>query len=329
MTTSASLDGTDVEMAASLAARLRGGDIRALARAISLVENSSPLAPAILSACFPHTGRALRIGLTGAPGSGKSTLADRLAEHYRSLGETVGIVAVDPTSPFSGGAILGDRIRMQRGHDDPGLYIRSMATRGFLGGLASATADVASLVEATGKDRLMIETVGVGQDEVEVVRLADITVVVLVPGLGDDVQSIKAGILEIADIFVVNKSDREGADRVEREIRTMQSLGHGEWVPPVVRTVATTGEGTAALAETIERAASWLREKGKFEEKRATAWRERLIGMIRRRLTEELVRHRMDRSEMDAHAHAVARGQQDPYVLVEELVQGLLRTGRA
>jgi LAO/AO transport system kinase len=310
----------------NLVTQLRSGDVRALARAISVVENDSAGAAAILSTCFPHTGGALRIGLTGAPGSGKSTLVDQLARHYRAQGETVGIVAVDPTSPFTGGAILGDRIRMQSHHADPGLYIRSMATRGFLGGLASATADVASVVEASGKTKLMIETVGVGQDEVDIVRLADVTVVVLVPGLGDDVQSIKAGILEIADIFVVNKSDREGADRVEREIRAMQSLGgHAEgWVPPVVRTIASTGEGTAALAAAIERCEDWLRQNGKFQEKRSDAWRQRLLEMVRQRLTRELVRHGMSAAELEAHARAVARGDEDPYVLVERLVRGLL-----
>ena len=314
------------EAAENLVANLRGGDVRALARAISLVENDAPAASAVLSACFPHTGQALRIGLTGAPGSGKSTLVDRLAAHYRAEEQTVGIVAVDPTSPFTGGAILGDRIRMQSHHADPGLYIRSMATRGFLGGLASTTADIASVVEASGKTRLLIETVGVGQDEVDIVRLADVTVVVLVPGLGDDVQSIKAGILEIADIFVVNKSDREGADRVEREIRAMQSLGgHGEgWVPPVVRTVATTGEGTAALAEAIGRCADALRKDGKLEEKRTAAWQARLVEMIRQKLVRELVRHRLGKAELEAHARAVAARQEDPYLLVDGLVRGLL-----
>ncbi len=326
MASSTSIDATDLEAAENLVARLRAGNIRALARAISLVENGSPGASAVLSASFPHTGHALRIGLTGAPGSGKSTLVDQLARHYRAQEHTVGIVAVDPTSPFTGGAILGDRIRMQSHHADSGLYIRSMATRGFLGGLASTTADIASIVEASGKTRLMIETVGVGQDEVDIVRLADVTVVVLVPGLGDDVQSIKAGILEIADIFVVNKSDREGADRVEREIRTMQSLGgHVDgWVPPVVRTVASTGEGTAALAEAIDRCAAWLRQSGKLDEKRRAAWRERLLEMIRQRLTQELVHRRMGVSKMEEYARAVARGDEDPYVLVERLVRGLL-----
>ena len=326
MAVSTSIGATQSEEVESLVARLRGGEIRALARAISLVENDAAAAAAVLSGCFPYTGNALRIGLTGAPGSGKSTLVDQLARQYRAQEHTVGIVAVDPTSPFTGGAILGDRIRMQSHHADAGLYIRSMATRGFLGGLASTTADVASIVEASGKTRLMIETVGVGQDEVDIVRLADVTVVVLVPGLGDDVQSIKAGILEIADIFVVNKSDREGADRVEREIRTMQSLGsHGDgWVPPVVRTVASTGEGAAALVETIDRCATWLRENGKLEEKRAAAWQERLLEMIRRRLTHELVHHRIGAAELAAYARSVAERDEDPYVLVERLVRGLL-----
>lgn len=326
MATVASTPATRWEESGSLVASLRGGDVRALARAISLVENDAPAAASVLSACFPHTGNALRIGLTGAPGSGKSTLVDRLAGHYRAQQQTVGIVAVDPTSPFTGGAILGDRIRMQSHHADPGLYIRSMATRGFLGGLASTTADIASVVEASGKTRLLLETVGVGQDEVDIVRLADVTVVVLVPGLGDDVQSIKAGILEIADIFVVNKSDREGADRVEREIRAMQSLGgHAEgWVPPVVRTTATTGEGTAALAESIERCVESLRQTGRLEQKRSAAWQTRLVEMIRQKLVRELVRHRLGVSDLETHARAVAAREEDPYVLVDKLVRGLL-----
>lgn len=315
-----------LEDAQSLVARLRSGDVRALARAISLVENDVPGAAAVLSGCFPHTGHALRIGVTGAPGAGKSTLVDQLARHYRAQSESVGIVAVDPTSPFTGGAILGDRIRMQSYHADQGLYIRSMATRGFLGGLASTTADIASIVEASGKSRLMIETVGAGQDEVDIVRLADVTVVILVPGLGDDVQNIKAGILEIADIFVVNKSDREGADRVEREIRAMQSLGgHADgWVPPVVRTIASTGEGATALADTIERCVQWLRESGKLEQKRTAAWQQRLLEMVRQRLTRELVHHHLGTSELAAYARAVAARDEDPYVLVERLVRGLM-----
>src|SRR5271156_2256212 len=226
-------------------AKLRSGDARALARAISIVENRAPGWSDLLKALFPHTGKARVLGLTGAPGAGKSTLVDQLAKHYRKENQSVGIIAVDPTSPYTGGAILGDRIRMQDHHGDPGIYIRSMATRGSLGGLARATADAATVLDASGRNIVMIETVGVGQDEIEIVRLADITIVNLVPGMGDDVQTIKAGIMEIADIFVINKSDREGAERVEREIRAMQSLSmrHDQWIPPIIKTVASEGAG--------------------------------------------------------------------------------------
>ena len=240
------------EAVAALVERVRSGEPRALARAISLVEDDAPGAAEVLSACFPHTGGSLRVGVTGSPGAGKSTLVDRLARLYREREETVGVLAVDPTSPFTGGAILGDRIRMAERLSDPGVYVRSMATRGALGGLAQTTADAVTVLEASGKQKVLIETVGVGQDEVDIVRLADVTVVVLVPGMGDDVQSIKAGIMEIADIFVINKADREGADRVEKEVRGMQSLAmqHGgdeEWVPPMVKTVATGGEGVRGV----------------------------------------------------------------------------------
>src|SRR5258708_2893367 len=203
---------------------IRGGDARGLARAITMIENGAPEAITLLKALFPHSGRARVIGLTGAPGAGKSTLVDQLAREYRKQQRTIGIVAVDPSSPYTGGAILGDRIRMQSHHADPGIFIRSMATRGFLGGLARTTTDVATVLDAGGKDTILIETVGVGQDEVDIVRLADVTGVILVPGMGDDVQTIKAGIMEIADIFVINKSDREGADRVERDVRGLQTL---------------------------------------------------------------------------------------------------------
>src|SRR6267154_2396445 len=237
-----------------LVARLRNGDVRALARAVSLVEDDAPSAGQILSCCFCSTGSAMRIGITGSPGAGKSTLVDGLARRYRTQQQTVGVVAVDPTSPYSGGAILGDRIRMRELHEEPGFYLRSMATRGSLGGLARSSADVAMVIEASGKQRLLIETVGVGQDEIDIVRLADITVVVLVPGMGDDVQSLKAGIMEVADIFVINKSDRDGADNVEKEIRAMQSLAmRGDnWMPSIVRTVATEGKGISELATAID-----------------------------------------------------------------------------
>ncbi len=231
----------------ALISAVRSGDARALARAISIVENRSPGRSDLLKALFPFTGKARIIGMTGAPGAGKSTLVDQLAKLYRKQDRTVGIIAVDPTSPYTGGAILGDRIRMQDHFADPGIYIRSMATRGSLGGLARTTADVTTVLDASGRDVILIETVGVGQDEVDIVRLADITVVILVPGMGDDVQTIKAGIMEIADIFVINKSDREGAERVEREIRALQTLATRQdgWTPPIVKTVASDGTGVA------------------------------------------------------------------------------------
>jgi LAO/AO transport system kinase len=224
---------------------MRTGDARSLSRAISMVENREAGASDLLKALFPHSGHARIVGLTGPPGAGKSTLVDQLAKYYRKKNRTVGVIAVDPTSPYTGGAILGDRIRMQDHFSDSGMYIRSMATRGSLGGLARATADVATVLDASGRDLVMIETVGVGQDEVDIVRLADITIVILVPGMGDDVQTIKAGIMEIADIFVINKSDRDGAEAVEREIRALQSLAtrSDNWTPPIVKTVASEGVG--------------------------------------------------------------------------------------
>src|ERR1700760_544572 len=243
--------------------RIRAGEVRALARAISTIEDNRPESRELLKALFNFSGRAQVIGLTGAPGAGKSTLVDQLAREYRRQEKTVGIIAVDPTSPYTGGAILGDRIRMQSHHADAGIYIRSMATRGNLGGLARSTTDAATVLDAAGKDKVLIETVGVGQDEIDIVRLADVTIVILVPGMGDDVQTIKAGIMEIADIFVVNKSDREGAERVEREIRALQSLAvrNDSWTPPIMKTVASTGKGIPELAATIVEYEKFLEQK--------------------------------------------------------------------
>ena len=299
---------------------IRSGNPRALARAITAIENRVPQSAELLKALFPHTGRARVIGLTGAPGAGKSTLVDQLAREYRKQGKTVGIIAVDPTSPYTGGAILGDRIRMGSHYADPGIYIRSMATRGSLGGLARTTADVASVMDASGRDVILIETVGVGQDEVDIVRLAEVTVVILVPGMGDDVQTIKAGIMEIADIFVINKSDRDGAERVEREIRSMQSLAtrHDEWIPPVVKTVASEGKGLDDLAKAIGNYQEFLGKSDVGRQKRIQNWRERLIEMLRDTLLERVLREQDGR--VDGYATEIAEHKRDPYTLVEEIV---------
>lgn len=302
--------------------RVRSGDPLALARTISAIENGSPDSVRLLRALFPYSGKARVIGITGAPGAGKSTLVDQLAREYRRQGGTVGIVAVDPTSPFTGGAILGDRIRMLGHHADPGIFIRSMATRGFLGGLARATTDVTTVLDASGKDVILIETVGVGQDEVDIVRLADVTVLILVPGMGDDVQTIKAGIMEIADTFVINKSDREGADRVEREIRSMQSLAtrKDRWTPPIVKTVATEGKGISELAAAIAGYEGFLQQQNLLLQKKISNWRERLVEMLRDRLLNRLFKERLHEGELSQLAADVAAHRQDPYALVEEIV---------
>jgi LAO/AO transport system kinase len=238
-----------------LAERVLSGEVRAVARAISIVEDESDASAGLVSRLFPHTGRAYLIGVTGPPGAGKSTLVDRLTTELRGAGRRVGILAVDPTSPFTGGAILGDRVRMQAHAGDAGVFIRSMATRGNLGGLARATSDAAVVLDASGFDVVIIETVGVGQDEVDIVRTADVSIVVLVPGTGDDVQALKAGIMEIADIFVVNKADREGADRTASGVEVMlglESFAADEWRPPILKTEATTGAGVPVLVQAIE-----------------------------------------------------------------------------
>jgi LAO/AO transport system kinase len=301
--------------------RLREGDPRAVARAISTVEDRRPGSSELLKALFPYTGHARILGLTGSPGAGKSTLVDQLAKHYRKQNQSVGIIAVDPTSPYSGGAILGDRIRMQDHFADSGIYIRSMATRGSLGGLARATADVSTVLDASGRDLIMVETVGVGQDEVDIVRLADITVVILVPGMGDDVQTIKAGIMEIADIFVINKSDREGAERVEREIRAMQALAAREdnWTPPIIKTVASEGQGIAELAEAISQYESYLKKENLLLKRNVENWRERLVEMLRDAMLEK-ARAEITDGEMGRYAAEIAEHKRDPYSLVEKIV---------
>jgi LAO/AO transport system kinase len=308
----------------TLISEARSGDTRALARAISAVENHLPGWIDLLKELFPHTGKALTIGITGSPGAGKSTLVDQLAKEFRKEDHSVGIVAVDPTSPYTGGAILGDRIRMQSHFADPGIYIRSMATRGSLGGLARATADVSLVLDAAGRDVIMIETVGVGQDEVDIVRVADVTVVILVPGMGDDVQSIKAGIMEIADIFVINKSDHDGAERVEKEIRALQSLAQRQdkWTPPIVKAVATEGTGVAELLGAIRGYESFMRGQNLLVSRRKHNWELRLLEMLRDSLLEK-ARAAMSDGDLGRYASEIAEHKRDPYSVIEE-IQGKL-----
>src|SRR4030095_16298481 len=258
------------------------GDTRALARAISLVENRAASGNDLLRQLFPHTGQARIIGITGSPGSGKSSLVDRLAAAYRQDSPQVGIIAVDPSSPFTGGAILGDRIRMQTLSTDPGIFIRSMATRGPLGGLRDATADVIRGVDAAGRDPILVETVGVGQDEIDIVKLADVSVVVLVPGMGDDIQALKAGIMEIGDIFVINKCDRPGVENIERAVLSLLSLAHRPdgWIPPIVKTVATDGRGVDDLKTRIDECLAQLEASGQRLARRKTAAPHHLLAPL-------------------------------------------------
>jgi LAO/AO transport system kinase len=301
--------------------QIRGGNLRALSRAITAVENRMPESRPLLQALFAYSGRARILGITGPPGAGKSTLVDALAAQFRARCQSVGIIAIDPTSPFTGGAILGDRIRMASHTTDEGIFIRSMATRGALGGLSSTAADVATVLDASGRDLVLIETVGAGQDEVDIVRLADLTLVVLVPGMGDDVQSIKAGIMEIADIFVINKSDREGAARVERELRAMQSLSTRAdgWVPPIVQTVATSGNGIAALLAAIDLYETFLAANQLGHRRRIANWRIRLREMLRDELLRRIAAQAVSEEAMAQYAAQVAAHQRDPYSLVAEL----------
>lgn len=308
----------------SLVDRIAAGDPRAVARAISKVEDVSKDAAELMKNIFPLTGRGLVIGITGAPGAGKSSLVDKLALHYRQQGERVGIVAVDPSSPFSGGAILGDRIRMQTLGLDNGVFIRSMATRGNLGGLARTTVDAVSILDAAGYEKIIIETVGVGQDEVEVVKAADICVVVLVPGMGDDIQAIKAGIMEIGDIFVINKADREGVNSTEKELEALLSLASREdaWEPPIVKTVAPESKGIQDLAAAIESYRDFhLHTKSGDGRRRAIA-RWRILELLRERLVAQTLNSDSASEKLDRLAGEVASRQRDPYSAVDELMTG-------
>jgi len=308
----------------SLVARLAAGDARAVARAISKVEDVSRDASQLMKQIFPLTGRGLVIGITGAPGAGKSSLVDKLASYYRQQGERVGIVAVDPSSPFSGGAILGDRIRMQGLGLDSGVFIRSMATRGNLGGLARTTVDAVSILDAAGYGRIIIETVGVGQDEVEVVKAADISVVVLVPGMGDDIQAIKAGIMEIGDIFVINKADREGVNATEKELEALLSLAMraDSWQPQIIKTVATDGQGIQQLATAIEKYRDFHLQTKSGDGRRRAIARWRILELLRERLVAQTLESDSASEKLDRLAGEVASRQRDPYSAVEELMAG-------
>jgi len=301
------------------------GDTRALSRVITHVENRSADSLALLQQLFPHTGKAHVIGVTGSPGSGKSTLVDRLASAYRAKGNVLAIIAVDPSSPFTGGAILGDRIRMQAPASDPGVYIRSMATRGHLGGLASGTADVVTVLDAAGKNPIIVETVGVGQDEVDIVKLADVSIVLLVPGMGDDVQALKAGIMEIGDIFVINKCDRPGVEKMERAVLAMLSLAHrlDGWQPLIVKTVATEGRGINELMEGIQRYHSFFQASADRLEKKKAAARERLIALLEERLVNTAVQQVFPNGELNRVVEQIADRKQDPYSVVDHVIRNL------
>ena len=308
----------------SWAAQIRAGDVRAIARAITAIEDHDRQSEDLLREIFPHTGHSFVIGVTGAPGTGKSTLVDRLSALYRQGGHPVGIIAVDPTSPFTGGAILGDRIRMQGHASDTGIFIRSMATRGSLGGLARATGDVALILDAAGKQFVLVETVGVGQDEVDIVRLADCTLVLLVPGLGDDVQSMKAGLMEIADIFIINKSDRDGADRLEAELESVLHLAPERegWKPRIVRTVATENKGVDQLAETIAQYREYFDQNADRQAKKIEHWKRRLLTLAGELVLERAVAGAEGQAALDKLACEVAGRRKDPYAAVRELLSG-------
>ncbi|MEU7567796.1 methylmalonyl Co-A mutase-associated GTPase MeaB [Streptomyces fradiae] len=313
----------------ALVAQAREGRPRAVARLISLVEGASPQLREVMAALAPLTGNAYVVGLTGSPGVGKSTSTSALVSAYRRAGKRVGVLAVDPSSPFSGGALLGDRVRMSEHASDPGVYIRSMATRGHLGGLAWSAPQAIRVLDAAGCDVVLVETVGVGQSEVEIASQADTSVVLLAPGMGDGIQAAKAGILEIGDVYVVNKADRDGADATARELNHMLGLGEarapGDWRPPIVKTVAARGEGVDEVVEALEKHRAWMEEHGVLAERRRARAAHEVETIAVTALRERIGDLRGDR-RLDTLAERITAGELDPYAAADELVAGL--TGR-
>lgn len=300
--------------------------MRAIARAITLVENTTgDDRSQLIKELFPHTGRSFVIGVTGSPGTGKSTLVDQLAHHYTDSGVKVGIILVDPTSPFSGGAMLGDRVRMQSLFTNPGIFIRSMATRGKLGGLSAAVDEALMILDAAGYEILIVETVGVGQDEVDIVKIASATLVMLVPGMGDDIQAFKAGIMEIGDIYVVNKADRQGVSQMEGELKELLSIATGRedgWMPPIVKTIAIQGKGVSELADSIQEYRRLLAESANTEDREIPLFRERILELLQRRLVKTLL-GRIPDEKLDQYAEKLMTRKSDPYTIVDQLLRDL------
>ena len=315
-------------MTKSTAEKVISGDVRAVARLIRDIDDGMPGVQAVLKEIYPHTGRAYVIGITGAPGVGKSTLVDQMVGHLRGQGKTVGVLAVDPTSPFSGGAILGDRVRMQRHSLDDGVFIRSLATRGHFGGLTQSTRSAIDVLDAMGKDVVIVETVGVGQDEVDVVKSAHSTVIVVIPGMGDDIQAIKAGILEAGDIFVINKSDREGTDKTLSDLRLMIDMDQkkyegGRWKPPIIKTQAVFDKGITELLDEIENHKKFLKKsaEGLYFRKKKDKVREELADMVKQRLIDVVLERIIDTGEFEEAVESVVSGKMDPYSACDNLVR--------